>query len=495
MRKLLVFFLFLFGLIAATPYAAGFMLKKNFLEVIAAFSQNKNFKIEVVDYKQGWLNSETQIRISIPFKSSPASKEKPMDKTAELVEIITSHITHGPLIQDPFTKQFSLALASIQSEINFPILLTSDNTPFAEITTVVDFNNHWHSQTKQAPKTIALAEFGKFSFEGSQGTFDFDCQGGFLSQLNISTESKGILFTPASQSIIQEVRVDSLSYQVASTREASSEWIGDSKMTSPKVSIKKADNSVIAIEGLELTHSARNPEPTLYGFNLNLSLKNVQTANDLLPSFGPLKLLFAINNLNTEGLLKLTDFLRQPHSPPISKEDRDAYLKLIMGALSSSSSITQDLLISTPSGDLKSDASLALKGDPKTITPESLPTSVSAVLHVQAATALIDKLLAAQTSPTPTEIPSPSSLPPAADATTTQATLTKPMAAANTSTAVDTLTTPVSPTPTENTPPTAKQKFDKLLEQGYIMREGDNYVISIQFENGITLINGKTMGP
>lgn len=500
MRKLsiLIVILILMGLVGATPYVAGYQFKKNFLEVMESFSQNKNLKWEVVEYKQGWLSSDAQIRITVPMKTGSRLAAGSDDKDSALIETIDSHILHGPLIKDPNTNQYGLAMAGIQSKISLHIpgaSLDSNHSPLAQVNTLVDFKNHWHNELLQTPLTLSFPELGKFSFQGSTGKIDFDYNDGLLDHLNIATESKGLVFIPQTTVAIQEIDLDSLSYTSQASQEAPGQWIGDSKLVLPKLSIKKADNSIIAVQNIELTHSAKNPEPRLFGFKVRLAIKNIQTANEILPSLGPLQLDFAVNNLNAEGLQKLSAFLREPHNKPLSPEDRETYLKLVLSTITPSSSFTETLSTSTALGDLKNDANISWKGDQSTaLTQESLMTGVKAILNIHAASTLVDKLIAARdeetaqktaTSPdtsgtsTPAQNPKDSPKP----ATTN----------ISASAAVNAVSTP--PAPENNAPPTFRQTFDGWIQQGYISKEGDTYVVSLVFEKGATTVNGKALTP
>lgn len=496
MRKvslfLLAIFLFLLAVLAASPYLIGYHVKANLLLTVDALGQhNDRFKISVLEYKQGWLSSDAKLKISLPLPPNPQSNE-----SLTFTEIIDSHINHGPLLLNTTAKNFDFGLAHIESKVFFPDLVyTSDfsDHAFIHFSTFIDFKNNWHSQFTQSAISFSIANLLKFSSQGLTGSWDFHVKNNFINKSQLVFHSQGISTVFIASPIIREVNLEALSYENRSQQQASGIWTGLVKIAVPKITINKMDNSQIIVQDSIIDNTTANPSSNLYDFSLHFAVKNIQTATTLLPNLGPLDFTIGFNHLNLDGLQALSTFFKSLHHQPLTPEERLTYMNMLPKVLTPTTFIVENISANTPFGTLKNDGSLSWKNDKNMPTTlQDMAQTLIATINLRAASALVDRLLAAQMNANPSAEVTPavnnSLNAPASTAATTDI---QPSTAASTITEAP--KPPTDAAPAEPATPSLKQVFDSWIEKGYILKEGGDYVVLIKFENGAATLNGKPL--
>jgi len=506
MRKvLLVFLLLILGLCAASPYFIGYQIKKSLYEVAAGFSQdNKNFIVAIQDYQGGWLSSDATIEIRFQVPAAMSSST-PGAELKTVTETIHSHILHGPLVQEPLSGRFILALAIIQSKAfisGFDYTSSASDHSVTDMTTWVDFKNHWHSQYTQPSLAFTLGQVAQIHWQTATGSFDFTLNNNQLAAYRFNIASKEMVVGLPSSTTLSEVNMDALQYENEFSKTSTGIWAGTAKMTLPILTIKKKDQTQITLQDSQFENTISNPNTNFYDFALHIAVKNIQTAAAVLPSLGPVQFNFSANHLNLAGVQALGDFFKAMHHQPLTDEERKTYFSLLPKLLTTTTLLNENLDAATPDGKLLNEAHFSWQSTPVLPTnPQEMVQNANTVITLRVATALVDKLIAAHDGPATTTTPAATTS--AANTATTATTPASPGTSATNSTPAnaatpDTTTTATTPTPPQTeqqAPPTFKSTLDAWLEKGYVVKEGNDYVVLLKRENGVTTINGKTPTP
>lgn len=467
MRKLILFVLILLVLCAAAPVLIGYRIKDNFYQLVQSFPKNNpNLQLLAVEYKQGWLTSEVHLKMGITLPSFSQT----------IVESIDSHIYHGPLIKDPLSGHFTLALGSIDSTVFLSGLKVETPAPdksIMKMSTLIDLKNAWHSHFIQSPLTFSLPPLVEFNGQGSTGHFDFYIENNRLVEFDLSMESKEMRVS-FNEIPLSEINFSSFSYERKARMDSFGFWTGPLQLSLPQITIKKRDGMQMSIQDFRMEGSTKRPHSDFYDIDLRITTKEILTTphQEDLPKLGPIQLTIAIKNLSRVGIGELNSFF-ETHNQPLSKEDQLAYLNLIPKLLTDKTLITENLTINTSVGTLDNDTRIAWDSDP------GLPSNfaeigqkVNAKIHLSIAEALANQiisLLDKNLSQSQPAVPSIPEVPGTESAVSTVATV-----------------------PAEG-PPSTRQQFDSWLEQGYLIKENDRYSTSIRRENGVTWINDKAL--
>ncbi len=603
MRKvLIVFFLLLMGFCAALPYLIGYQVKNNIYAVVNTLAQNnKNINVSILEYNLGWLSSDAKIQVTVRLPARMTAAVPGTSKQQTLTETIENHIEQGPLIKDPFFGRWTLGMATIESKLylsGFDYTSKSDDHSVMQMTTLVDFQDKWHSQFTQPALHFSIFNQAQFSSQGASGNIEFTVKNQRIDHADLTLVAKGLVFALNENPVLSEIDIDSLKYTNHSNLGNLDVWTGTIQMSLPTLVIKKRGNSQITLQESVVDNTVSSPNPNLYDFSGSLAFKNIQTANAVLPSLGPLRLTITGNNLSLAGVEALSAFFKSLHHQPMTREERVTYLNMLPKMLTPTTLITGNLAATTPLGGVQTDAALSWKIDPALpSTLQEMAQKMKATVNLRMACALVDKLIAVHDGPTattapapaatlptaknstppspaaptgtptaatatppttnstpsspaaptgiptpaatppttmnsthssptaPTEIPTPAATPltmmnsthsspaaptgiptPAATPPTTMnsthssptAPPAPPAAGSPTTSAAATATPPAPNTPSpsdQKGPPPFRSRFDSWIQQGYVIKEGDNYVVLLKHENGLTTINGKTPQP
>ncbi|HSW71612.1 MAG TPA: DUF945 family protein, partial [Gammaproteobacteria bacterium] len=395
MRKLSLFiFLILLAGIVATPFYFGYQIRNNFKQMVASINQSyKNLDLKLVDYHLGWLSSDAKLTIRIPF---PATT--PKAPPIVLVETIDSHITHGPLLQDPATKKYAFGLASVEGKGFLSGIDFKTNTTDGAImnfSALIDFRNHWHTQFSQPVLSFSLP-IAQFTSKGLTGNADFIFTNE-LTELGLVFQNQGFTIHFAASPVLSKIDLSGINYENHSQHQPTGVWTGQVKLSIPNIIITKNDNTQITSQETVIDSKTSSPRLGLYGVDLHVGVKNIQTASTLLPTLGPLNFSFVINDLNEAGLQALSAFFKSLQHQPLTPEERQTYLGLLPKILTPTTTISENLAANTALGAVQSDGTISWKNEQALpTTPQEMFQSMSVNINLSMASALVDQLLAAQ---------------------------------------------------------------------------------------------------
>lgn len=118
-RKGIIGIAILVIVMGAAPYLTGQLVKRQFEEVLAVFSDLESVDIKVLDYKAGWVTSQAKTEVTFQTKFLPEWLRKDME--GSYAQLIFDHtIHHGPFIpgKPGWWEEGSFALAMIHSSLH-----------------------------------------------------------------------------------------------------------------------------------------------------------------------------------------------------------------------------------------------------------------------------------------------------------------------------------------------------------------------------------------
>lgn len=306
MRKGILLLLFIFiALLFAIPFLDGYFFKSTFIKQISAI-ENKSFKIEIEKYDLGWLSSDVKLNII------PRQKNKVLSNNFT----IDGHISHGPLAYDDLAKTYVFAFAAISGKFHLPsefqkLFASQGNNQLWMISqTKVNFNNVWE-QTVSFPAQV-IPNIGTIEITNSNSIYQFMMKNNIVTQWNVNGESGAIhLRADANNILIPDASVRPFTFNQISIRQPNGLWNSDSKLSTPNIALKWKQGDSISINNLSMNSVSGVDLNNLYNYNYALSTGKIEVQNKWISAFSPLtaKLNFTLNNLSPAGLSDYYDFI------------------------------------------------------------------------------------------------------------------------------------------------------------------------------------------
>lgn len=300
MRKLIYFLIFLIVVIAAIPFVDGYLYKKEYLRVMTGLSDkhsDKNIKFEIVEYHLGWLHSTIKSRI---ISTDPEAAKYLPDGF-----VMQDEVTHGPIVYDRSTEQFRLAYANIVSRTYLPktlqlvIMPTQPTQSFIELNILATFNNKWLSKAK--PITVTIPNMGTLILGESTATIEFALENDRLTKYNITSDLGAITFKSINAST-PSVSLSPSRAILNSTHNAANGWNVINSFILPTLSITWADNSKLSAADVNANSKNIVDTNNLFQSNFDLNVKSINAPFFAINTINNFKSSFSLNNLNYAGL-------------------------------------------------------------------------------------------------------------------------------------------------------------------------------------------------
>ncbi|MDR3479021.1 MAG: DUF945 family protein [Gammaproteobacteria bacterium] len=370
--------------IAVVPWIDGYYFRKAYLQNLAKFNFGTR-KLQVVQYRLGWLSSNVKLHITDPTAPHPT------------VGIwVNQHIIHGPYIHDALTGWTYLA-AEIKTQLSADpefltyLYLNVESAPQVNLDTFIFFNGKMITRLDIVPVNFVTTNKApvKVAWQGAEGALNMLGANGIASDLTI----KPLL--------LQLKQGDSFSLQNVTTHIAlqCKSSVGCDKsfaFSTPRLSLN-GNGKKIDIADISFAFSVMPDSASVINSKFKIAF-NKFTIGDF--AFGPLALNVDVENLDMSALRKLEGavFLARanavsrgltPNAAMLSALNGEAYHIVTKGM-----SLSQDMQFSTPYGNLVS------KGKAFWPTEVPLPTNAMEFTHnvnlqveVHVADSLMDQVL------------------------------------------------------------------------------------------------------
>lgn len=546
MRKMVYFVVMLCIAVALTPFVVGFYIKSHIQPFITTLFEDKHLTVSIVHYHQGWLSSEVELAIK------PDTTNLPPTVATHAGLTLRSHITHGPFIYDKNKHTFTLAMAKAQSDIYLPKEITSilsepPSKSYFHVNSMVYFTGQVQDHYAIPAIKFSVPDHIQFNWEGMQGQSQYQIKQNQLLAIRSNVTFQTLVITVNGLNPFQlTVMPITSKYQI--NLHPSTVWVGDATLTIPKLMATYQTNN-IQIDNAKILLNQQVTSNNKYNLSELFTADKLTIPTPIMSTIAPVNFNLSLNNINASAIANFTKFLNSIQSasmPPTFQQD---LVKHISQLISPDSALTSDLYLQTTSGSLSLNINLNLLTIDSNNSLESiLKNQTRAVLHLKIsaplANELVDYVLARLAIPTPTpargaaatgladkpdslnqdkidqfntkvatlmkdgklDLPttmqiislSNQALSPAqfndkiaelkikSDITTQISALYLQMIQEQQISA-NAATTPQMPP--------AQQLIDEWIKQGYLIKDKNDYTLSITAEGGVAKINGKEFDP
>lgn len=371
MRILYVMF-FILALIGIVPWVDGQIVKHNYTNLLNAINADSQFNLKVLEYRTGWITS--RVKISVAPDSDSSSVRMPGQNASVTVE---QKIIHGPIIFDQ--DKITFALASIKTSFHAPEVIEAfllggkKETGLMQVETLSNFNGSYDSQI-QIPIISFQSPFGGLTWQGFNGNTYMEVTQQRLSRFKAQFIIGSISVDSRQGSFIAEPET----YTYDMTRQANSLWNGTISLSAPSMSFNYLSQSH-NLTKLDFSTSFGVDGNNFYNILIDSSLDQLKTPNYFI---NPAKFKLAINNLNVNGCIEFMSLISALKSQQISTDDLESQYEIILPHLiTPSTNINTDLLVSTSAGRMISNAKLFW---PKNMSSSATLEEVANKMNVQA---------------------------------------------------------------------------------------------------------------
>lgn len=379
-----IFILFLFGLI---PWLDGIQFKRDFLELINIVSQDNRIKIDLLEYKRGWLHSHAKLRVT--FVNTGLTNLPQINLTAPISFIVEENISHGPIVYDHFQKELVFGYASIQS-----ILQLSDQASTSlpeniksetimQIQTISKMNGHWVGQV-HIPALSFSMPIGKINLLGFDWDYRITVRDDRIKHLivDLKTGTLSLKVDPKYR-YISQINIQPIKYHSDSLHDVQGLWSGNSTLFTPGISIERPDGKSFSTDKIVINNKFGVSGVTFYETNLSINISNLKTPSQIIASIPTLQIWLSANSFSAQGIYDYMTFFNDKTPEAIKNVDLKTIEKLMANTVTSASILNTDISIATILGD----ATLKSK---TTLQPNaSMPTNVSDILDNSFTTATV----------------------------------------------------------------------------------------------------------
>ncbi len=381
MRKLIILLIVLVAIIAMIPFVDGYLFKKEFINVItsmAASGNDKSLKVEITEYHLGWLHSSASIRVS-------STDPETMKHFPEGITI-DSEITNGPFVYDSTNDKYTFAYAYVISRTYLPsnvqkiLMPTQQDQPVFEVDTLASSSNTWISRIKVAP--ISIPELGVLTFGDSTTTLNFSMQDGQVTSFNTTHDMGAILLRNLSgNASLPSFTLQPTHSKLDATRNTAGYWSTSATFTGSGFSINWPNNGSMTLSGIDGKSFNGIDANNLSQLNTEINIKSISSPTYFISSFSDVHASFGMNNLNPAGFSKYNDKV-------IDAQTAASNLKNL---LTPTSSINWKLSFNSNPGALSSSTNISIK--PKADIASMQLFDIFSILQLESNNKIADPLL------------------------------------------------------------------------------------------------------
>ncbi len=453
MRRFILLLLFIaIGAAAGSPFVYGVLFKQEMMRLVDVINSGGLIKLSVMDYKRGWAVSQAHIKVEpgTVFLDNPAMKPALAGNNASMV--VDIQIQHGPLIYNPIEKRYALAYGSVSGFISLPdqieTVLYGKKSPngFMQFDAVSSFKGNWFSQYKIPPITLPSTDVaGRWG--GMDAVFHVDVKQDKLEKYYTKATINALEVRaekPEAAEMIPNVNAQPITYE--NSMNNTHGYAFNSVFSTPSVVIVSGSTPVFALKNLKQVYTQKsNLSDNLLNIYSSLTLDTFSLINFPI-HLNKSGIYFNIKNLNAKEYDELYDYATSIKRA-MTEEELTKLQSLIPKIISPSSYLTIDIGMNTSDGVLVMNSKLSwpqlLSGQ---MNMQTLLMSANATVAMRISSALLDKMIAAYL-----EQPDQAQM--------------------------------------------VQQMIQQYLQAGYLLKDNNDYVTSIVYQNGSVKANGHDVKP
>ena len=441
------FVLLMLFLILMTPWMSGLLFKRNFFHIISLIHAKKNYNVQVLAYRTGWFSSYAKIII----QPSLPNQDKLFSNINATIE---QKISHGPLVYDYIQHHWTIASAFIHANLLFEpqemLFNIPKDQPFIQIESLATFNDTYYF--KFLPFSRETRNGLKFSWQGLNGSADFSVADEQINKIILNVTGNPVI----AENNLYTLTLSGYTFQSKSTRSKKNIlWNQNSNFFLPTLSLKLLNKEKMFVEGFNvLTNSSI--EQNFYNSTRDININKINLALQLNAEnfvINPATIKIVINHLDANQLTKLSE--------------NKSGLNDIPRIITPTTAIKGDVTINTSNGRLLTNAEINWPATHSPTTLEEISLLANLRVKIRVSISLVDYFLTMMDENFPTKSATSATYP------STTSALTQPaMPAAN-----------------------FRMQINEWLNQGYLIKDQNDYVSNMIGGQGKLKINGKDFSP
>jgi uncharacterized protein YdgA (DUF945 family) len=339
--------------IIVMPVIIGFLIKHHYDELIAFYNSQGNLHVTLTSYERHWFSATAKlsVRVNHPLleKILPLINATDIKLPETLDFTIYQHIQYGPILYRQMDKSLALELAYMYSAINL--------TP--ELSKVIQQVNIFEPAILMIDN---LSFSGKFErnirssgmrmvFPDAQRKLEFY---GLNAYVTIWPQAKRIKADVVTNDILMAngnlaFTIPDAEFVCDQRLSANDLWVGNSSLSLPKFFLQKPDKSSIWFMGFTSIGSLSEADGLLSG-STQFDVDKIQADNQII---GPITLHASVHNLNAKAMGELAATYKESLATKQSLLTTTDLISILPSLLNDQSSFTVDnFQARTPQGDL-----------------------------------------------------------------------------------------------------------------------------------------------
>ncbi len=282
--------------LAASPWWLGARAERLYRSELASWSQPGQVRMEVVEYRRGWLRSEAEVRVVLESleMAATAQGEPGVARWSRLLQ--TDRIHHGPL---PLVGAalglpgFRPALAVVDSAVGLEAEASegAEPTPFLRARTVLGFNGTAVSALRSDPVEAAVPQ-GTVRWEGMTGTIQWPGDARATGKM----ESPGFHLSGEGM----DVRLQGLAASFDLHRGVEGLVLGDYSVSVRRMAGAAKEGESFSLDGITARTSAFAAGEVVHG-STALAVEEIVAGGE---TYGPASLELAVRNLDARSVAR-----------------------------------------------------------------------------------------------------------------------------------------------------------------------------------------------
>jgi uncharacterized protein YdgA (DUF945 family) len=282
--------------LGASPWWLGARAERLYRSELASWSQPGQVRIEILEYRRGWLRSEARIRVVLESLEAAAAAQGETRLAGWSRLLQTDRIHHGPL---PLVGAalglggYRPALAVIDSAVGLEADASegAEPTPFLKARTVLGFRGTAVSALRSDPVEAAVP-LGTVRWEGMSGAIEWPGDARAAGTL----ESPG--FSLAAEGT--DVRLQAIEASFDLHRGVEGLVLGDYSVSAGRMAGSWAEGGSFSLDGLTAETSAFAAGEVVHG-STSLAVEAIAAGGE---TFGPASLDLAVRNLDARSVAR-----------------------------------------------------------------------------------------------------------------------------------------------------------------------------------------------
>lgn len=370
----------------ALPWIDGYMFKQQYLNYVAAAAPANGLKVSIEEYHQGWLHSDAKMVVQYV----PQANELPNPMTSMLPEkfIMEQKITHGPLVRNPLTQRWTIAMAAVNTTFHLPaeiermLLGSQASEGLVKVSMVAMFGGKFVNQFTMPVISKTIPQVGSFTWQGLNGTSSVLMSGSTMAH----AEANVTIGALTAQSPQGSLTTKDMTIKYDLKPVASGLWSGPFHLEVPQITATSPAGN-FSLSNLQFINSL-----TVTGDQCNISMQAMLGQMDWPGhAISQSNLNIAVNHINAQALMNLVKATQMQMNYLTEQQYQQYYGAYLMPLFTPATVASYSSTINSSYGHLISDGQVQWPAGVK--QPHDVMTNANAKLNLRVSMSLVKKII------------------------------------------------------------------------------------------------------